>query len=190
MSEEQGVAEGLLTAGGHAGVGDGRIKPAGPPLTVERVRDVPMPRYATPGAAAFDLVVGAFLSNPHLPWVHSTSEEFANAQRVTLEVNKRVWIGTGIAVHIPEDYGLMIVPRSGLGAKNGVVLANGTAVIDSDYRSEIKLALLNQGDDPVMLKQGKRVAQAWLLSAPQAWITEGEVTETGRGGFGSTDGDQ
>lgn len=106
---------------------------------------------------------------------------------VTLAPDMQVWAGTGLRFEIPAGYGLLLAPRSGLGAKRGLVLANEVAVIDSDYRSEIKLALRNRGDRGIAIHPGDRVAQAWLLPAPQARFCEvASIDETGRGGFGST----
>lgn len=156
-------------------------------VPIERIRNVNMPAYTTPGAAAFDLEVGDFLSTPDWVPTGNPGDAPVNMDAVTLAPNLQVWAGTGLRIEIPEGYGLLLAPRSGLGAKRGLVLGNQVAVIDSDYRSEIKLALWNRSDMGIAINRGDRVAQAWMLPAPQARFCEVEcIEETGRGGFGST----
>jgi len=132
-------------------------------LKIQRVRNVVLPQYATAGSAAFDLSIGAFLSLPDRAPTSGPSHDFGYADAIELPAGSQVWVGTGIAAQIPRGWGLMIVPRSGAGAKRGLVLAQGTAVIESDYRSEICLALLNRSKYMMRLECHQRVAQAWLL---------------------------
>lgn len=156
-------------------------------LGVCLIRDVATPGYATPGSAAFDLEVGAFLSSAGVPPVESPGDDDMGFTELHLQSGRQVWVGTGIIADIPAGFGLMIVPRSGVGTKKGLVLGNGTAVIDSDYRSEIKLALMNRSKVAIPIERHMRVAQAWLVPAPQAEIIQVDSVEsTGRGGFGST----
>lgn len=152
----------------------------------ERVRDVAVPAYSSHGAAAFDLEIGGFLSTPDFAPTAGPGDIPVGMRSVTLGPNLQVWAGTGIRMQLPDGYGLLIAPRSGLGAKRGLILGNGVAVIDSDYRSEIKLALWNRGDRGIQLDHGDRVAQGWIVPAPQARFCEGDIDETGRGAFGST----
>ena len=108
---------------------------------------------------------------------------------VTVMPGETVWIPTGIAMEIPEGYGGFVYARSGLGIKKGLAPANKVGVIDSDYRGEIRVGLLNHSAEPQTLAAGERVAQ--LVIAP---FLHGEFEETdslsdtvrGEGGFGST----
>lgn len=156
-------------------------------VPIERTRNVDMPRYATPGSAAFDLSVGDFLSPPDFAPTGGPSDVPVHMSQVTLAPNMQVWVGTGLRMQLPEGYGLMIAPRSGLGTKRGLVLGNQVAVIDSDFRSEIKLALWNRSDMGIEINRHDRVAQAWLMPAPQAVFEDvASIEQTGRGEFGSS----
>lgn len=129
-----------------------------------------IPEYKTSGAAGAD--VCAFLSEP----VVIKSGEFA-------------MIPTGLSFAIPEGYEIQVRPRSGLAAKNGVTVLNTPGTIDSDYRGEVKVILINHGKDAFTVNDGDRIAQ--LIVAP---VTQGvfektdelDSTERGEGGFGST----
>jgi dUTP pyrophosphatase len=129
-----------------------------------------IPEYKTSGAAGAD--VCAFLSEP----VVIKSCEFA-------------MIPTGLSFAIPEGYEIQVRPRSGLAAKNGVTVLNTPGTIDSDYRGEVKVILINHGKDAFTVNNGDRIAQ--LIVAP---VTQGifektdelDSTERGEGGFGST----
>ncbi|MBQ1971451.1 MAG: dUTP diphosphatase [Treponema sp.] len=129
-----------------------------------------IPEYKTSGAAGAD--VCAFLSEP----VVIKSGEFA-------------MIPTGLSFAIPEGYEIQVRPRSGLAAKNGVTVLNTPGTIDSDYRGEVKVILINHGKDSFTVNNGDRIAQ--LIVAP---VTQGvfektdelDSTERGEGGFGST----
>ena len=129
-----------------------------------------IPEYKTSGAAGAD--VCAFLSEP----VVIKSGEFA-------------MIPTGLSFAIPEGYEIQVRPRSGLAAKNGVTVLNTPGTIDSDYRGEVKVILINHGKDAFTVNNGDRIAQ--LIVAP---VTQGifekadelDSTERGEGGFGST----
>ena len=129
-----------------------------------------IPEYKTSGAAGAD--VCAFLSEP----VVIKSGEFA-------------MIPTGLSFAIPEGYEIQVRPRSGLAAKNGVTVLNTPGTIDSDYRGEVKVILINHGKDAFTVNNGDRIAQ--LIVAP---VTQGvfektdelDSTERGECGFGST----
>ena len=129
-----------------------------------------IPEYKTSGAAGAD--VCAFLSEP----VVIKSGEFA-------------MIPTGLSFAIPEGYEIQVRPRSGLAAKNGVTVLNTPGTIDSDYRGEVKVILINHGKDAFTVNNGDRIAQ--FIVAP---VTQGvfektdelDSTERGEGGFGST----
>lgn len=98
-------------------------------------------------------------------------------------------IPTGLSVEIPKGWELQVRPRSGLAAKNGVTVLNSPGTVDSDYRGEIKVLLINHGEYTFSVKSGDRIAQLVLAKAPQASIVEVKeiaVTERNSGGFGST----
>lgn len=131
---------------------------------------VAVPSYETSGAAGAD--VRAFLNEP-----------------VVIPVGKRAMIPTGLFFAIPEGFEIQVRPRSGLAAKNGVTVLNTPGTIDSDYRGEVKVILINLGDADFTVNNGDRIAQ--LIVAP---VTQGifvktdklDKTERGAGGFGST----
>jgi dUTP pyrophosphatase len=142
-------------------------------IAVSRVRpgfeDLPLPAYASDGAAGMDLP--------------------AAVAEVTLDPGERALVPTGIAVAIPPGYEGSVRPRSGLAAQHGIGLVNSPGTIDSDYRGEIQVILVNHGKEPFIILRGARVAQ--LVIAPVARATWREVgtlppTERGPGGFGST----
>lgn len=130
-----------------------------------------VPQYATPGAAAADLC--AVLDAP-----------------LTLEPGQRAMVPTGLAIELPgPDCVALVYARSGLAIKQGVTLSNCVGVIDSDYRGEIKVGLVNLGAAPVTLAPGERVAQLCIAPVWQAAFAPAEElsdTDRGTGGFGST----
>ncbi|MBQ4515191.1 MAG: dUTP diphosphatase [Clostridia bacterium] len=129
------------------------------------------PFYATEGAAGMDL--SAAISEP-----------------VILKKGNRVLIPTGIAIALPSAESVAyIYARSGLGIKKGICLSNGVGVIDSDYRGEICVGLINLGDEDYTIEPGERIAQmvfAPVLKAEFVECESLEETERGAGGFGST----
>lgn len=129
-----------------------------------------LPRYATAGAAAMDL--SACLD-----------------EAVTLEPGQRALIPTGIAVALPPLHVGLVFARSGLAVKQGLTLSNGVGVIDSDYRGEVKVGLINLGTAPCTIQHGERIAQLAVMPVIQARPVEVEEldgTARGEGGFGST----
>lgn len=129
-----------------------------------------IPEYKTSGAAGADLY--AFLDSP-----------------VTILPGKSAMISTGLFFEIPEGYEIQVRPRSGLAAKNGVTVLNTPGTIDSDYRGEIKVILINLGDKEFIVNNGERIAQMVIAPVIQAAfeITDSlSQTERGAGGFGST----
>ena len=108
---------------------------------------------------------------------------------IIIEPGKRRLVHTGIAVEIPEGYEGQVRPRSGLALKHGVTLVNTPGTIDSDYRGEIKVIMINLGDESFVVKTGDRIAQ--LVISPVVrlvWEEVVELSDTGRGdgGFGSS----
>jgi dUTP pyrophosphatase len=129
-----------------------------------------LPAYATPGAAGMDVLA---------------------AEDVTLEPGGRHALATGLAVAIPKGYEIQVRPRSGLALKHGISVPNTPGTIDSDYRGELKVILINHGTEPFAIARGDRIAQLVLAPVTRAqWeeAAELDVTERGAGGFGSTGG--
>ena len=134
-------------------------------------REIPLPRYQTAGAAAMDLCACV-------------------DEAVTLNAGERRLVPTGIAIALPSaDYVALVFARSGLGIKQGVCLSNGVGVIDSDYRGEIAVGLVNLSDAPYTVQPGDRIAQLMVTPVVQPrvhLVPELDETERGAGGFGST----
>lgn len=132
-----------------------------------------LPAYATSGAAGADLRVS-----------------FAEEERggVTMAPGERMALPTGLSMAIPEGFEAQICPRSGLAFKHGLTVANAPGTIDSDYRGEVKVLLVNLGQEPVSINHGDRIAQMIIAPVTRATFTSGPLDETARGagGFGST----
>ena len=131
---------------------------------------VKLPLYKTSGAAGADIC--ALLKEP-----------------IVIESGKSAMVPTGLFFEIPQGYEVQIRPRSGLAAKNGVTVLNTPGTIDSDYRGEINVILINLGDKPFTVNNGDRIAQmlvAPVIQADFSVVTSLEETERGAGGFGST----
>jgi dUTP pyrophosphatase len=130
-----------------------------------------LPAYATPGSAGLDL--RACLDAP-----------------ITLEPNGWQLVGTGIAIHLADAaYAALILPRSGLGHKHGIVLGNLVGLIDSDYQGELKISAWNRSDTPFVLQPMERLAQLVIVPVVQAQfrvVTEFAASQRGEGGYGST----
>lgn len=130
--------------------------------------DLPLPERATPGSAGLDLCAAR---------VHR------------LEPGERLLVGTGFAIALPNGCEGQIRPRSGLAVRQGVTVLNAPGTVDADYRGEVKVLLINLGDEPVDIRPGDRIAQ--LVVAPVQALRLVEVNELpetvrGAGGFGST----
>ncbi|MBB3763925.1 dUTP diphosphatase [Sphingomicrobium lutaoense] len=129
---------------------------------------LPLPQYATPGAAGMDVV---------------------SAEDVTIAPGERHPVATGFRVAIPEGYEIQVRPRSGLAFKHGITVPNTPGTIDSDYRGELKVLLINHGPEAFEVKRGERIAQlvpAEVTLARFDEVSELDDTERGHGGFGST----
>lgn len=108
---------------------------------------------------------------------------------VTVQPHQRALIPTGFAVGVPTGYVAILCARSGLAFKNGISLANGIGVIDSDYRGEVKAAILNNSDTPFTVENGMRIAQMMIMPVENCKVEvvdELDSTLRGEGGFGST----
>ena len=143
-------------------------------VKVRRLRpgpgDLPLPSYMTQGAAGMDL--------------HADIEE-----EIMLPPLGRALIPTGLAIALPRGYEAQVRPRSGLALRSGLTVLNAPGTIDADYRNEIKVLIINFGEEPVYLKRGDRIAQLVVAPVLRArWEEVTELTLTGRrGGFGHTD---
>ena len=129
---------------------------------------LPLPEHAHPGDGGTDLLA----RNP-----------------VTLDVGERAMVPTGIALAIPAGYAGLVTPRSGLAARHGVTVLNGPGLVDSGYRGEIKVTLVNLGAEPVTIERGDRIAQLVVVAVEtQELIPVAELPDSSRGagGFGST----
>ncbi len=129
-----------------------------------------LPAYATEGAAGMDVVA---------------------AENVTLRPGARHAVATGFAVAIPPGYEIQVRPRSGLALKHGITVPNTPGTIDSDYRGELKIILINHSQDNFPIQRGDRVAQLVISPVTQGeWeeVDELDATTRGEGGFGSTGG--
>ena len=108
---------------------------------------------------------------------------------VTIAPGETAWIGTGIALEVPRGCAGLIYARSSLGVKRGLAPANKVGVVDSDYRGEICVVLLNHGKEPQTLEHGERIAQFVItpvLTPAYEEVAELTDTDRGQGGFGST----
>ncbi|RIV75718.1 dUTP diphosphatase [Pelagerythrobacter aerophilus] len=143
------------------------------PVRVKRLphgEGLDLPRYATEGAAGMDVL---------------------SAEDVTIAPGARHAVATGLAVAIPAGYEIQVRPRSGLALKHGISAPNAPGTIDSDYRGELKVILINHGAEPFAIARGDRVAQLVLAPVTRAaWEEVADLDETARGagGFGSTGG--
>ena len=129
---------------------------------------LPMPAYATSGAAGMDICA---------------------AESLTLRAGKRHAVATGFAFAIPHGYEVQVRPRSGLALKHGITCLNTPGTIDSDYRGEVKVILANLGDEDFVINTGDRIAQIVVAPVTQGIMNEVDAledTERGTGGFGST----
>ncbi len=110
-------------------------------------------------------------------------------QPVTIQPGETAWIGTGLALEVPKGCAGLVFARSSMGAKRGLAPANKVGVIDSDYRGEIRVVLLNHSRQPQTVENGERVAQFLITPVvTPAYVQVEELTDTtrGAGGFGST----
>lgn len=134
-------------------------------------KEIPLPFYASAGAAAMDLCACV-------------------DEAVTIAPRELTAVPTGIAIGLPSaDFVALVFARSGLGIKHGIALSNGVGVIDSDYRGEIKVGLTNLSDAPYTIQPGERVAQLAVVPVVQAnlqIVDELDETARGAGGLGST----
>jgi dUTP pyrophosphatase len=132
--------------------------------------DVPLPQKMSAQASGYDIYA-------------------AVAEPVTLEPGKRALIPTGFAISMPPELEAQIRPRSGLALKHGITVLNSPGTIDADYRGEVKVLLINLGQEPFIIRRNERIAQMVFQTVPAVRLEEVvELTETerGSGGFGHT----
>ena len=140
--------------------------------TLAHFEDLPLPAYETDGAAGMDVRAAVEEGSP-----------------VILRPGERAMVPTGLSVAIPEGYEIQMRPRSGLAAKHGITCLNTPGTIDSDYRGELKVILINHGADDFTIARGERIGQMVLAPVTRiAWAEVNSLPETarGEGGFGST----
>ena len=129
---------------------------------------LPLPDYSTPGSAGMDVVA---------------------AEDLDLAPGERRAVATGFKVAIPDGYEIQVRPRSGLALKHGISVPNTPGTVDSDYRGELKVIVINHGTEPFPIRRGERIAQLVPAAVTQARFDEVEElndTHRGAGGFGST----
>ena len=132
--------------------------------------EVLTPKYETPGSSGMD--IAAYIEHD-----------------ITINPGEKALIPTGFSLSIPQGYEIQIRPRSGLAAKKGVTILNAPGTIDSDYRGEIKVILINLSKDSFSVKNGERIAQMVVCPVEQVTVEEVEKlsdTDRGKDGFGST----
>ena len=165
--------------------------------------DAQIPKYQTASASGMDLcalsvarvqknsfTVHRETSNFTSESVGSSTIEIEAESRLYVMPRCRVLIGTGISLSIPPGYEGQIRPRSGWALKDGVTVLNSPGTIDSDYKGEIKVLLINLGHESVEIKRGERIAQlviAPVVKAELVLVDDLETSARGTGGFGSTD---
>jgi dUTP pyrophosphatase len=135
---------------------------------LEHAGDLPLPSYETSGSAGMDVRA---------------------AEELTIAPGKRGLAGTGFAFAIPDGYEIQVRPRSGLALKKGISIPNSPGTIDSDYRGELKVILINQGEEDFVIARGDRIAQIVVAPVQRGILTEVQdldETQRGSGGFGST----
>jgi dUTP pyrophosphatase len=129
---------------------------------------LPLPAYATAGAAGMDLLA---------------------AREMAIPPGGRALVPTGLCIALPEGFEMQIRPRSGLALKHGITVLNAPGTVDADYRGEVGVILLNTGAEPFAIRRGERIAQAVFAPVTRAIWEEVVVlpeTARGTGGFGST----
>lgn len=131
-----------------------------------------LPAYETADAAGMDLRAAV---PDHAP--------------MTLKPGERAMVPTGLTIALPPQHEAQVRPRSGLAAKHGVTCLNSPGTIDADYRGEVKVILINHGQEPFVIKRGERIAQMVIAPVTRAELVQVEAlddTQRGAGGFGST----
>ena len=135
---------------------------------LDHAGDLPLPSYETAGSAGMDVRA---------------------AEELVIAPGQRGLVGTGLAFAIPQGYEIQVRPRSGLALKKGISIPNSPGTIDSDYRGELKVILLNHGDEDFVIERGDWIAQIVVAPVQRGILLEVadlDETQRGSGGFGST----
>jgi len=146
-----------------------------PRISVKRLphaEGLPLPAYETPGSAGMDLRAAPPEGEP-----------------IVLKPGARAMVPTGLCIALPQGFEAQVRPRSGLAAKAGITCLNTPGTVDSDYRGEVKVILINLGQEDFVINRGERIAQMVIAPVTQAaWEEVADLDETARGagGFGST----
>jgi len=141
-------------------------------LRLPHGEDLPLPGYQTGQAAGLDLIAAVEADRP-----------------LVLEPRARAAVPTGLVFELPSGFEAQVRPRSGLALTHGVTVLNSPGTIDADYRGEVKVLLVNLGDEPFEIRRGDRIAQVVVAPVAQVELVPVETvtgTTRGRGGFGST----
>ncbi|MEN6371062.1 MAG: dUTP diphosphatase [Armatimonadota bacterium] len=157
------VVENLRTAGGSTVV-DVLIE------QLKEAQDLPLPSYATAGSVGMDLFA-------------------AVTQELSLMPGERTLVPTGIRIAVPDGYEAQIRPRSGLAVKHGLSLVNSPGTIDSDYRGQVQVVIINLGSEAIIIRRGDRIAQMVICPVIRARLVKSTSlpeTTRGEGGFGHT----
>ena len=164
----------------------------GPEIRIQKLPhfdELSLPSYATAGAAGMDVRAAVeadmVLADVGILEVGQSAHE-AN---MVLAPGRRAAVPTGLAMAIPAGFEIQVRPRSGLVLKHGVTVANAPGTIDSDYRGEVKIMLINLGEDDFTITRGTRIAQLVVAPVSLAVLAVADTLETtdrGSGGFGST----
>ena len=139
---------------------------------LEHAEELPLPAYETPGAAGMDLRAATAEDDP-----------------IVIRPGSRALVPTGLCIAVPAGYEAQVRPRSGLAMRQGLTCLNTPGTIDSDYRGEVKVILVNLGEENAIIRRGDRIAQLVICPVVQAsWRETGSLDDTlrGKGGFGST----
>ncbi|WP_029620024.1 dUTP diphosphatase [Pseudorhizobium marinum] len=148
------------------------IGPLVPLIRLPHGGDLPLPAYETPGAAGMDLRAAV-----------------AEGEPLTLQPGERALVPTGFVFEVPDGFEAQVRPRSGLAFKHGITCLNTPGTIDSDYRGEVKVLLINLGQEAFVVPRGMRIAQMVVAPVTQVRVmerSEASTTPRGAGGFGST----
>jgi len=155
-------------SGGRAGKAQARVRV----VVLAHAKGLPLPVYQSDEAAGLDLMAAV-----------------ATREKIVIAPGARVLIPTGLVLELPAGFEGQVRPRSGLALKHGVTVLNSPGTIDSDYRGEVRVILINLGDAPFTVRRGERIAQLVVAPVTRARLVEAKLlaeTRRGSGGFGST----
>ena len=145
---------------------------APPIVKFQRLREsAQVPKYMSDGAAGLDLAAS-----------------LESGTELTIAPGARALVGTGLAIALPPGHEAQVRPRSGLAWKHGVTVLNSPGTVDEDYRGEVKVLLINHGEQPFVVKNGERIAQLVIARVERVQLEEGPLGDTrrGAGGYGHT----